>query len=519
MWILDTFGKGISPRLASILDSSFLTLTITPAIWFVLVRPLRESTRSLATTNNNLELALEQRAALEERLRRQALYDSLTALPNRAFCVKHVNRAIVRHRNRPEYRFAALFIDLDGFKVVNDTLGHEVGDALLVAAAQRLQDAVRVGDLVARWGGDEFVVVLDNADEEHDAVMIAQRIVQALEIPFVLKTREGGAEHEHEVYVSGSVGICGSGGKCASSEQVLREADVAMYRAKRAGRGRVEVFDPEMRDKIMTRIQTDFDLKRAARSLEIDKPEFFLEYQPIVSLHDDHLRGFEALLRWRHPEKGTISPLAFLPAAEESGLIVPIGEWVLKESCMELARWLGGGDDLEVTVAVNVSAKQFASPGFVRTVECALLNAALSPKHLVIEVTESIAMNNISQTQSVLNQLRPLGIRVSIDDFGTGYSSLSYLHVLPIDTLKIDRSFISRLGDNQITTGIVDTISKLGHNLGLTLVAEGIELPRQKELLKTLNCESGQGYLFSRPVSATTAREMLERSRSSAPRL
>ncbi|HSI32678.1 MAG TPA: EAL domain-containing protein [Tepidisphaeraceae bacterium] len=447
------------------------------------------------------------RKAVEERLVREALYDSLTGLANRVLIRNRLEQVLARARRNPEARFAVLFLDLDRFKVINDGLGHWVGDELLVEVARRLQTCVRPSDTVARLGGDEFIVLLEDLRADADAVRVAERVQELLKSAFVLG--------DHEVFTSASVGIVAGSGEYASVQDLLRDADAAMYRAKALGKSRHELFDEAMHEQALAVLELETDLRHA-----IERGEFFPVFQPIVALAGGALRGFEALVRWRHPDKGMVSPAAFIPVLEETGLIVPLGAWMLRESCRMLAGWRARFPWVAaagVRVSVNVSGKQFARGDLAAEVRAALAESGLPPACLALEITESVMMTNADASADVLRGLRELGVTIHVDDFGVGYSSLAQLHRFPIDALKVDRAFVSRLGkpgtddDRARDTTLVRTILALAHNLGMGVTAEGIETEAQLEALKALGCTLGQGYLFAKPLAAGDVEAMLGR--------
>jgi diguanylate cyclase (GGDEF)-like protein/PAS domain S-box-containing protein len=440
---------------------------------------------------------ITDRKRAEEQLLHDAFHDALTGLPNRALFMDHVKMAIQRSRRNGERLFAALFLDLDRFKIINDSLGHMVGDQLLVGIAHRLEACLRPGDTVARLGGDEFTILLEDLAETEDAIDVARRVQEAVSQPFNI----GG----HEVFSTVSIGIALSTTGYERAEDLLRDADTAMYRAKMLGKKRHVVFDKGMHDRAMELLQIETDLRRA-----ITRREFFLNYQPIVSLETGKVCSFEALIRWRHPERGLVMPSEFVPVAEETGLIIPIGQWVLAEACRQMREWQKFfGISESVTMSVNLSGRQFSQADLIEQVSAALREAGLKPGCLKLEITESMVAENIDTAIGMLTQLRDLGVGLSIDDFGTGYSSLSYLHRFPIDTLKIDRSFVTQMMDNTENAEIVRTIVTLARSLDMNVVAEGVETREQLRHLSELECGYGQGYLFSKPVSAGQAIELL----------
>lgn len=424
----------------------------------------------------------------KEHFRHAAFHDSLTGLPNRAMFTELLKAEIESSKRRDHHLFAVLFLDLDRFKNINDSLGHTHGDLLLVAFAERLERALRPVDTLARFGGDEFAILLSGMHDATDAVRVAQRISEELSQPFVLD--------KNSAFATASIGIALSSSGYDRPEDILRDADTAMYRAKENGKARYEVFDHAMHARAVSRLQLESDLRRA-----VEEKQFCVYYQPIVSLETGRLAGFEALVRWNHPRRGLVSPADFIPVAEETGLIVPIGEWVLQEACKhirECQTTFPGHRSL--SLSVNLSARQVAQSDLLDRIKEALTVSKLSPHCLKLEITESVVMENAEAAALMFKQLRSLGVQLSIDDFGTGYSSLSYLHRFPLNYLKIDRSFVSRLTtDND--NAIVRTISTLARNLGMEVIAEGIETEEQYQQLKMLGCEYGQGFLFSQPVN------------------
>jgi len=430
--------------------------------------------------------------------------DPLTGLPNRLLFIDRVGRLIKHTKRRKDHLFAVLFLDLDGFKMINDSMGHLIGDQLLLGVASRLEKCLRSTDTVARLGetftvarlgGDEFTVLLDDIKDPSDAKRAADRMMKALAPPFII----GGKE----VFTSVSIGIALSNSAYEQAEEILRDADTAMYRAKSMGKARYEVFDADMRASVMARLQLETDLRRA-----LERREFRNFYQPIVALDSGEIAGFEALLRWQHPTRGLLGPIEFIPVAEETGLIRELGWWNLREACRQISEWRAGSiAHHHLTISVNLSAKQFLQPNLVEDIRKLLAELALPPEALKLEITESTVMADPSGAVEMLQQIKSLGICLAIDDFGTGYSSLSYLHRFPLDTLKIDRSFISGMGDGGEGMEIARTILPMANNLRLDVVAEGVETVQQVDLLKKLQCKYGQGYYFSRPLSAegTTA--------------
>jgi len=425
--------------------------------------------------------------------------DPLTGLPNRLLFIDRLSRLIKHAKRRKNQSFAVLFMDLDGFKMINDSMGHLIGDQLLVAVAARLEKCLRATDTlarlgetftVARLGGDEFTVLLDDLKDPNDAKTAAERLMKALSAPFVL----GGKE----VFTSVSIGIALSSPNYEQPDEILRDADTAMYRAKSLGKARFEVFDADMRASVMARLQLETDLRRA-----LERREFSNFYQPIVDLASGDIAGFEALLRWRHPTRGLLGPGEFIGVAEETGLIRELGWWNLGEACRQISEWrTSSKSHSHLTVSVNLSAKQFLQPNLVQEIGNLLKESGLPAEALKLEITESTVMGDPSAAVEMLQQIKALGIRLAIDDFGTGYSSLSYLHRFPLDTLKIDRSFISDINADGEGMEIARTILPMANNLRLDVIAEGVETIEQVLLLKKLQCKYGQGFYFSRPLSA-----------------
>ncbi len=440
-----------------------------------------------------------ERKQAEERLLHNAYHDVLTGLPNRALFMDRLKRSLDRAKDRQDYLFAVLFLDVDRFKVVNDSLGHQVGDQLLVAIARRLEGSLRPGDMVARLGGDEFSIVLDHLKQAGDAQQAAERIQKELAAPFSLSG--------HEVFASVSIGIALSLTPYDQPDDFIRNADTAMYRAKDQGRGRFEVFDKGMHARAIALLELETDLRRA-----ITRDEFCVHYQPIVSLENWRIAGFEALLRWEHPEHGFVSPSKFIPVAEETGLIIPIGRYVLAEACRQLREWQQQfPSDPPLTISVNLSGKQFSHPNLIEEIKEILAETGLDASSLKMEITESAIIENIELATATLKNLKALGIKISLDDFGTGYSSLSYLHRFPIDTLKIDRSFVTRMNLPK-NSEIVRTIVTLAVNLGMDVIAEGVETREQVIHLTGLDCEFVQGYLLSKPVDGVAMQELIEQT-------
>ena len=454
-------------------------------------------TAELRQACNELQQAQVQLLEREQKLGHDAFHDALTGLPNRAWFMNRLQQAIDLSYIREDYLYAVLFIDLDRFKVVNDSLGHLVGDELLKSIARQLQVCLRHRDAVARFGGDEFVILLEDIQDIDEPKRVAERIQNQLRQPFNL--------NDYEVFTEISIGIIVSTMGYDRPEDVLRDADIAMYYAKAQGRGRYEVFDPAMQTVAMTRLQLENDLRRA-----IALQEFCLHYQPIVSLSTGQLSGFEALVRWDNPSGRIYPPAEFIPVAEETGLINELGWWVLQEACHQISIWQQQFPQTPpLAINVNLSGVQLKQVNLLNRIEEILQQTGIPSYCLKLEITESCILETVSREEKMLKQLKALGILLCIDDFGTGYSSLSRLHEFPIDTLKIDRSFVSRIGADNSGVEIIQTIVTLARSRGMDIVAEGIETPTQLQKLGELGCELGQGYLFSQPVDSFKATELL----------
>lgn len=441
---------------------------------------------------------ITERKLAEEKLLHDALHDSLTGLANRSLFVDHLQLMIERGRRDNADLFAVLFMDFDRFKIINDSLGHAQGDMLLKLVAKRLENLVRSGDLVARLGGDEFTILLAPLDCPENATRVAERILEDLQNPFNL--------NGNEIFISASIGVAMSTVGYNHAEDMLRDADIAMYRAKAKGKAQYQVFDKVMLKHSMNQLQLETEMRQG-----FERGDFLLYYQPIFNLQANTLAGFEALLRWQHYERGLIPPGEFIPAAEENGLILSLGRWILYESCRQLREWQTAHPSAEtLTVSVNLSCKQFQQPDLVQQVVSALIATRLEPHCLKLEITESHLMENSDMSVTTMNRLRELGVELSLDDFGTGYSSLSYLHRLPVNYLKIDQSFVGRMVQSRENGEIVNTIIKLAQNLRMKVIAEGVETTDQARQLKHLNCEYGQGYFFSKPLASAAAKKLIE---------
>lgn len=434
-----------------------------------------------------------ERKLVEKKLLHQAFYDGLTDLPNRNLFIEKLKEASERANQNRDYLFAVLFLDIDRFKVVNDSLGHPIGDMLLMAVASRLKNCLTTNYTIARMGSDEFAILLENIPDISSACAVAELIIAQLNSPFQLEN--------YSVVTGISIGVVVNSINYSRAEDLIRDADIAMQQAKTLGKGRYEVFDTAMYDRVIALLELEQDLRKA-----IERKEFLLYYQPIVSLQTQEIIGFEALVRWQHPERGLLSPAEFIPVAQETGLLVLIDWWVLREACHQLRIWQDRfPHTLTLKVSVNLSSKQLSQVNLVEKIEKIRQETGLDTSSLNLEITESAIIENPESAAAILSQIRALGIKVHIDDFGTGYSSLSYLHRFPIDTMKIDRSFINRIDKDRESLEIVRTIVTLAHNLGMDAIAEGIETEAQLNILQELQCEFGQGYFFSKPLDRENA--------------
>jgi diguanylate cyclase (GGDEF)-like protein len=428
-----------------------------------------------------------------EHFRHAAFHDALTGLPNRVLFSEHLRIALERTRQNDQYLFCVLFLDIDRFKNINDSLGHPCGDELLTLAARRLEGCIRQTDMVARFGGDEFAILLDAIESPSEAIRVAEKVQRVISAPFKLRN--------HEAVTTASIGLALSAPDYSEAEDIIRDADTAMYRAKDQGKARCEIFDTAMHTRAVTLLRLETDLRRA-----LERDELCVYYQPIVSVGNGELHGFEALMRWRHREGGIISPDQFIPLAEETGLILPLGLRVLQEACSQLRRWQRRSpSERNLTISVNLSGKQLSQSDLIEKVQEVLSESGIDPWQLKLEITETVIMENAELAAVTLAGLRSLGVRLSIDDFGTGYSSLSYLNRFPVDTLKIDRSFITKMNQGDENVEIVKTILTLAGNLGMQVIAEGVETEEQLQELRLLKCHYAQGFLFSKPLTASDA--------------
>ena len=444
-----------------------------------------------------LEKEISERKQTEEQLLHNAFHDALTGLPNRALFMDRLGHAIEYGKRHQDYLFAVLFLDLDRFKMINDTLGHIFGDQLLIGIAGRLASCLRPIDTVARLGGDEFTILLEGLNDIGDAVKVAERIQAELRLPFVLG--------EQEVFTTVSIGIAMNSSGYERPSDFLRDADIAMYRAKSQGSGQHELFDIDMSTQAATRLQLATELRRA-----IERQEFRIYYQPIVALDTGFISGFEALVRWQHPRHGLISPTDFLPVAVETGLSILLGQWVLEQACRQIQQWQKQYvNNPPLTISVNLCSRHFAQPELIEQIDQVLQKTNLDALSLKLEITESIIMENSDFATLRLDQLRALGVQLSIDDFGTGYSSLARLHRFSIGGLKIDRSFVSGSSFGECHLEIIETIVTLAQKLGVDVTAEGVETKEQLQKLRDLKCKYGQGYFFAEPLSSQTAEALI----------
>ncbi|MEM8641573.1 MAG: EAL domain-containing protein [Cyanobacteria bacterium P01_G01_bin.54] len=482
--------------------------------------------RSLTELNNQLEERVQQRTAelqaeIKERKKAQeqllhiALHDPLTQLPNRSLMMERLESAIAQAQTQANANFAVLFLDCDRFKRVNDSLGHRIGDRLLVAVAKRLKQCLRKSDTLARMGGDEFAVLVQDVTHPQQVLDLAQEMNHRLALPFHVE--------QYEIFINASIGVVFNREDLYTqlnavptdpdtavfcyqdAEHLLRDADTAMYQAKAEGKGRYEVFNVQMHEQAIHLLQLENDLRRA-----LDNQEFGLHYQPIVCLSTDKIVGFEALVRWNHPRQGLISPGVFIPAAEETGLILPLGEWILQTACQQLKQWNEAQvSEQPLSMSINFSVRQFTQTNILANIEQVLHQTQIQPQCLKLELTESVLIDQPESIMKLLAELKDMQLQLSLDDFGTGYSSLSYLHRFPMDILKIDKSFVGHLDAAPKNRKIIQTIVTLAHTLGMEAIAEGVETAAQLDCLRQLGCEYGQGFYFSPPVAAPAVESLL----------
>jgi diguanylate cyclase (GGDEF)-like protein len=478
-------------------EETDLSLTVREALTsYHRDRKLQEQNLNLLQTNRLLQEEITKRQVIEEKLRYENLHDSLTNLANRTLLIHTLNQVLEKARNLDRYLFAVLFVDLERFKTVNETLGHTVGDRLLISVARRLEQIVRSTDTIARIGGDEFVILIEPIKDLEDAILIAQRICEEFQLPFSLE--------EQEVFASPSIGITFGNQQYQQPSQVLRDADIAMHFSRQNKIPGYEIFQPSMHSKTLERIKIERDLVHALKN-----EEFRVYYQPIIAVSNFKIVGFEALVRWQHPIRGLVSPYEFIPIAERTGLIVDIGEWVLKTACQQMKSWSSQFPDQKLKISVNISLKQLKDPDLIPKIDRVLAESGWDSHKLQLEITESMLMDDVDELLKIFAQLAMRNIQLSIDDFGTGYSSLSYLHRLPVNYLKVDRSFVKNIYDRPESQKITELIVMLAHNLGMEVIAEGVETTQQLECLKPFNCEYIQGYLFSPPVPVEQVTQLI----------
>ena len=449
-----------------------------------------------------IAIDVTDRNRAEELLRRHALYDALTGLPNRILLTDRIEQALKHLKRDKNYLFAVLFVDLDRFKLINDTLGHEIGDQVLIEISKKLNHCIRSGDTVARLGGDEFILLLQDINSKEEAIKIAERIINSFNLPILIEGKQ--------CLSTASIGIAFSSRKIVHSAEILSNADIAMYDAKHCGKACYRIFDPDLHYPTTQKLELEKLELEVALSEALKHQQFILYYQPIFSLITCNLVGFEALVRWQHPQNGLILPGKFIPIAEETGLIIPLSKWILGEACRQMKAWQEHFHDAaSLRMSINVSGRQLWESNCVEIIDEVLSNTGLSGNNLKLEITESLLMENKDSFGYFLTQMKQRGIELSIDDFGTGYSSLSYLHKLPFDTVKIDRSFINNISAEKNSVNIVQAIITLAHQLNINVIAEGIETEQQCKILQELGCEFGQGYFFARPLDVEAAQGVL----------
>ncbi|AFY58193.1 diguanylate cyclase (GGDEF) domain-containing protein [Rivularia sp. PCC 7116] len=449
---------------------------------------VKQRTLELENALYKLKIEVRSRQELQNKLLENALRDALTSLPNRVFFINRLEQALNRTKSELDYHFAILFIDCDRFKIVNDSLGHLVGDELLIAIAKRLQTSLSPLDTLARLGGDEFGILLENVSDIDMVTGIAERILNSLAQHFQIS--------RYQVFVNVSIGINWGNLNYEKPEYLLRDADTAMYRAKALGRGRFHIFNPEMHKQAIKTLELENDLRRA-----LERQELIVYYQPIICLKTGSIGGFEALVRWQHPTRGLVLPTEFISVAEETGLIYAIDTWVLKSACNQLRIWLANSlVPKNLHMSVNLSAKLFLQPNFLAQIDQIIYETKLNPAFLELEITESVIMENSVDVKTTLNEIKQRNINLTMDDFGTGYSSLSYLHSFPLNTLKIDKSFLNLMQKNHQNMGLVPAMIGIAHSMGMKAIAEGVENSEQLSQIKDLKCNFAQGNLFSQPA-------------------
>jgi diguanylate cyclase (GGDEF)-like protein len=461
---------------------------------------VKQRTGELEKTLQKLQEEINSRQKLQSQLLDIALHDSLTGLPNRVLFLRRLENALNRAKQESSYQFAVLFLDCDRFKVVNDSLGHSVGDELLIAIARRLQACLIPIDTLARLGGDEFGILLENITDINIAIQVAEQIIQQLALAFKLS--------RYEVFMNASIGISWGNKDYERPEYLLRDADTAMYRAKAQGKAKYHVFNPAMHQEAIQLLELENDLRRA-----VERREFLVYYQPIISLITGRISGFEALVRWQHPIRGLVSPTEFIPVSEETGLINAINTWVLESACHQLSVWQNHPAISEpLTISVNLSARLFLQPNFVEQIDRIIYESKINSEYLELEITESVIMENTNAIKIIFQQLKQRKLKLIMDDFGTGYSSLSYLHSFPLNALKIDKSFVNRMQDNKENMGLVPAMIGIANSMGMSAIAEGVETQEQLDQLRSLNCNFAQGYLFSQPIEQQLVMKLLATS-------
>ncbi|MEM7554948.1 MAG: EAL domain-containing protein [Cyanobacteria bacterium P01_A01_bin.84] len=450
---------------------------------------IKERTQELENTLQRLRQEIGERRNLQNQLIDIALHDSLTGLPNRLLFVQQLKKALSRAKQEKSYRFAVLFLDCDRFKMVNDSLGHLIGDELLLAISARLQSVLNNQDTLARFGGDEFAILLEELTDIETAITVAEKILEKLSLAFNLS--------RYEIFMNASIGIIWGNHEYEQPEHLLRDVDTAMYRAKDNGRARYHIFNPLMHQEAIKLLELENDLRRA-----IDREEFLLYYQPIISLTTGKISGFEALVRWQHPSRGLLSPNDFIPLAEETGLIVAINTWVLETACQHLNHWQNNfAGKWQINISINLSTRLFSQPDLISKIDKIIETTQVNPNYLELEITETAIMEYSQSAKDIIKNLRQREIRLIMDDFGTGYSSLTYLHSLPVSGLKIDQSFVKIMQSNPDNMGLVPAIVSIAHSMGISAIAEGVETKKQLSQLRSFNCDFAQGYLFSEAVS------------------
>ncbi len=459
---------------------------------------VRLRTQELETAMHNLQLEINSRKQLQDKLLNIALHDALTGLPNRVLFLKHIEQALTQARTDNHYQFAVLFLDCDRFKIINDSLGHFIGDELLIAISKRIKSVLSPFDILSRFSGDEFAIFLGNITSIDMAIDVAERILHQLTLPFHI--------NHNEIFMNASIGINFARPEYYQKpEYLLRDADTAMYRAKAMGRARYHVFDPIMHEEALQLLQLESDLHRA-----LERQEIQVHYQPIIATATGQLVGFEALARWQHPTKGLIMPTDFIPAAEEMGLIYPINLWILETACRDWKNWQKMQPEYaDISISVNLSPRTFTHSNIVKIISKIICTTGVNPKCLELEITENVLMKNCEVVKEMIDQLKQHGLKIVIDDFGTGYSSLSYLHDFPLDALKIDKSFVSRMHENPKNMGFVPAMIGIAHSMGMYAVAEGVETQQQLEQLRNLNCDRVQGFLFAPALKPESVLEFL----------